>query len=84
MSAELLTVREIAEALSVTPARVYQLVSTGEIPAMRYGLSKRGTIRIPADSFGEWVRSRTVPARAGRHRLPSRNSASRADTETLI
>lgn len=66
----LLTVRQTAERLGVSPATVYQLCSARRIRHERHGLG-RGTIRIPEDAIEEYHRSVTVlplaaPPRNGR------------------
>ena len=41
----LITVKQAAEMLTISPSLVYALVSTGRIPAVRFGTG-RGTIRL--------------------------------------
>jgi len=48
---ELLKVRDIAERMCISPNRVYQLMSSGELPSVRVG----GAIRIPADAWEQWL-----------------------------
>jgi len=66
---KLLTVRECAQMLSVSPGCVYQLVSQKKLPHLRVGCG-RGTIRIPEEVLEEFLRSNLVDGA----RLPSRPS----------
>jgi excisionase family DNA binding protein len=43
---------DIAPVLRVTTSRVYQLIASGVIPAVRVG----GAIRIPRSAWEEWLR----------------------------
>jgi excisionase family DNA binding protein len=43
----LLTVRRVAEVLSVTPQRVYQLIDSGALPSVRVGNS----VRVPESAL---------------------------------
>ena len=47
----LLTVREVSEALQVPPARVYQLVRDGVLPAVYVGRQ----VRVAPDSLQQWI-----------------------------
>jgi excisionase family DNA binding protein len=53
---EQLTIRigEAAVSLGISKAKMYQLIKTGEIPALRVGK----TMRISTDVLREWVRQR--------------------------
>ncbi len=42
---------EAAEAIGVSRSRVYELISSGDIPSIRVG----GVVRVPVDSLREWV-----------------------------
>lgn len=59
MSGKLLTVREVAEVLCMSPATVYGLCQARRLRHERYGLG-RGTIRIPAEAVDEYRESVTV------------------------
>lgn len=50
------TVPECAKALRLGRNRVYDLVATGELPAIRIGRS----IRIPAGPLHDWINRNTV------------------------
>jgi excisionase family DNA binding protein len=54
-----LSAREVAVRLDRTPARVYQLISAGVLPATRVA----GRVRIPIAAFDEWVEAHTERAR---------------------
>ena len=47
--------KEVAEILSLSKQRVYQLCAAGILPSIRIGRS----IRIPALEFEAWVETRT-------------------------
>lgn len=51
----LLTVRETALSLRVGRNRVYELIRTGDIPAVRIGRA----IRVPEKGLVEWLESNT-------------------------
>jgi excisionase family DNA binding protein len=55
----MLTVKQAAEKLSVSPTLVYSLVSQRLIRHERIGV-KRGVIRIPDDALDEYRRAREV------------------------
>ena len=61
---KLLSVREAAERLGVSPALVYELCAARRLRHERHGL-KRGTIRIPEDALDEYRKRRTVEAEEG-------------------
>ena len=42
----LLTVKQVADILAISPSKVYQLLSEGQIPAMRIGISVRVAAKI--------------------------------------
>lgn len=54
----MLTVRQAAERLAISPALIYALCSAGKLRHERYGL-KRGTIRIPEDALEEYRKAAT-------------------------
>jgi excisionase family DNA binding protein len=66
---KLLTVRECAQMLRVSPGCVYQLVSQNKLPHLRVGCG-RGRIRIPEEALAEFLRSNLVDANT----VPSRSS----------
>lgn len=51
---ELLTVKEVAHLLRVTPLTVYKRAHNGQIPAIRIGEGQAG-IRIPRDELYEML-----------------------------
>lgn len=55
----MLTVKQVAERLGVSPGLVYQLCAVGKLRHERHGIG-RGTIRIPEDAIDEYRRSVTV------------------------
>lgn len=55
MSADLLTAKETAVMLGLTPATIRRKVAAGEIPAVRLGTRPRAPIRVPADELEEWL-----------------------------
>jgi excisionase family DNA binding protein len=59
---KLLSVREAAEQLGVSPSLVYELCARKRIRHERHGLG-RGSIRIPEDALEEYRRSVTVTAK---------------------
>jgi excisionase family DNA binding protein len=60
----MLTVRQAAEELRVSPQLVYTLCARKRIRHLRHGLG-RGTIRIPEDALEEYRRSATVREERG-------------------
>lgn len=50
------TVNEVAQALQVSRNRIYDMVATGELPALRLGK----TIRIPAEQLDQWIQKNAV------------------------
>lgn len=56
---KLLTVREAAESLGVSPGLVYALCARKRLRHERYGLG-RGIIKIPEDAIDEFRRSVSV------------------------
>jgi excisionase family DNA binding protein len=45
-SPQLLKVAQVAERIQETPATVYRLISTGQLPAIRLGSSPRSPLRV--------------------------------------
>lgn len=58
-SIEVLTVQEASEILKCTASHIYDLVSEGVIPHLRFGKS----IRIPTQKFREWMEANTQPGK---------------------
>ena len=56
---KLLTVREAAERLGISPGLVYGLCARKRLRHERYGLG-RGVIKIPEDAIDEFRRSVTI------------------------
>lgn len=59
---KLLSVREAAEQLGISPTLVYALCERKRIRHERHGLG-RGTIRIPEDALEEYRQGVTIAAR---------------------
>ena len=55
---ELMRPADLAPALGVGVRRIYQLISTGEIPAIRVG----GSLRIPRLAWQSWLWERSEAA----------------------
>ena len=55
----LLTAREVATALRVSPMTVYRMVSAGALRALRVGRQ----VRIPADEVAAYIAQHTTPMR---------------------
>jgi excisionase family DNA binding protein len=59
----LLTVREVAAELGVSPVTVYRWVTDGRVPAIRLGVGPRAPVRIDPDELAErvaeWSRERS-------------------------
>lgn len=60
----MLTVKQVAERLGISPSLVYGLCSAGKIRHERHGLG-RGCIRVPEDALDEYRRGRIRPAVPG-------------------
>jgi excisionase family DNA binding protein len=71
MSAEILTVREVADYLKVTERTVYRLLSEKQIPAFKVG----GAWRFRRAQLNEWIEQRTVVEEE--HELQARTTAQR-------
>lgn len=69
---KLLTVRECAQMLRVSPGCVYQLVSQNKLPHLRVGCG-RGTIRIPEEALEEYLQSGLAEDAPGTSRAPQRS-----------
>ncbi|MEO0278017.1 MAG: helix-turn-helix domain-containing protein [candidate division WOR-3 bacterium] len=55
---ELLKIEDIAQFLRVSKRTVYNWIEFGELPAYRFGLGKKGCIRVFKKDFLEFIRSR--------------------------
>jgi excisionase family DNA binding protein len=56
----MLSVKEIADYLQVTPAAVYKWIKDETIPApMRLGQGSRATLRWSPDTINTWLEERT-------------------------
>jgi len=53
---ELLRIREVAALLGIGRTKAWQLVATGEIPAVRLGRC----VRIPRKALERWIEARVV------------------------
>jgi len=42
---------EAAEAIGIGRSKIYELISSGELPSVRIG----GSVRVPLDKLREWV-----------------------------
>lgn len=58
VQSEFLKPTEVAPLLGVGIGRVYQLISAGQIPAVRIG----GSIRIPRSAWESWLRQKCEEA----------------------
>jgi excisionase family DNA binding protein len=79
---KLLSVREAAERLGVSPALVYGLCARKRIRHERHGLG-RGVIKIPEDALEEYQRSVTVDAEPAAPPTPVAERATAARFEVL-
>ena len=53
---KLLRAQEVAEIFGWSPAKVYAMVASGELPALRSGR----TVRIPLASLEVWIQQHTT------------------------
>jgi len=68
----LLTVKDVAGRLNVSPSCIYQLVETGKIPHHRIGVG-RGAIRFTEDDIAEYLQNaRELAASGGLKRTTGR------------
>jgi excisionase family DNA binding protein len=51
----LLTAREVAERLHLSPSTVRRRIADGEIPAVRLGVGPQSPVRIDADDLERWL-----------------------------
>ena len=81
----LLTVKEVCQQLSVSPACVYALVKAGELPSVRIGTG-RGTIRVVEEdvkSFVERARQGVAEAKPVDERAGTPSGFSHLDSDKL-
>lgn len=57
----LLRPTEAAAAMGISRSRMYELMASGAIPAIRIGKSAR----VPVDALREWVTTQVAATRAG-------------------
>ena len=50
---EVLFVKEVAEAMRMSPATVYKAIHTGDLKAEQYGTGKN-SIRVPREAYRDW------------------------------
>lgn len=55
---DMLRPAEIARRLGITPSRLYQLITAGEIPVTKVGRA----YRIPRDAWNRWLKARSDEA----------------------
>ena len=55
MSAILLRPTEVAELLGISRSKVFELLSSEELPTVRFGR----VVRVPRDELEDWIRDRT-------------------------
>ena len=76
-----LTVREAAEALRISKSKAYELVSSGEIPHVRFGK----VVRIPKCWLDDWLEGqragRPAPPHPGTMRAKARALPSMAEDD---
>ncbi|MDX2032642.1 MAG: helix-turn-helix domain-containing protein [Blastocatellia bacterium] len=56
----LLTVREVAPAVGLSPHQLYQAIAERQFPAVRIGRR----VRIPADAVDQWIAAQIEAQRA--------------------
>jgi excisionase family DNA binding protein len=49
--------KEAAAAIGLSPAKIYQLMASGEVPSVKIGKSRR----IPVEALHAWVAKATEP-----------------------
>ena len=65
----LLRPAEVAESLGIGRSKVYELISSGQLPSIRIG----GSLRVPIDKLTDWLEQ----GAAGADRKGSRSSLER-------
>ena len=58
----LLTVKQVAEMMNVSPSTVYDLAATGRIPCHRIGSRGRGTLRFTEEHVAVYLASTLTAA----------------------
>jgi excisionase family DNA binding protein len=61
---QLLRPADLAPLLGVTASRIYQLIGTGALPAVRIG----GSIRVPREAWERWLAEQRDRALESVHR----------------
>jgi excisionase family DNA binding protein len=62
----LLTVRQVAELLHVSPSTVRRRIEHGEIPAVRLGIGPQAPVRVDAAELEDWLFSLPPDGEASR------------------
>lgn len=62
VNARLLTLKEAAEMLAMTPTAFYQMVYKGAIPYVKMGPARQSPIRFRLDDIEAFIGKSTVPA----------------------
>lgn len=60
MMAKLMTVIDLAALLNTSEKAIYARVSRGELPYMKFGEGKNGSIRFDPDEIDEYLNSKRV------------------------
>ena len=74
----LLTVNEVAELLRVSPARVYELLRTEALPAVRLGRQ----VRVSREALERWIDRGGKPLAGAWRRAPAHGSEPTRDAGT--
>jgi excisionase family DNA binding protein len=53
---------EAAEAIGIGRSKVYELLASGELPAIHIG----GSVRVPVDALREWISRQLTDHKVGR------------------
>ncbi len=61
MEPQLLRAEEVAQVLSISRSKVFQMITAGELPVVRFGRS----VRVPARLLQEWLAQRTAEQKGG-------------------
>jgi excisionase family DNA binding protein len=81
MTGRLLTAREVAEQLGVTPATVLRWTRLGHLPAIRL---PGGAVRYDGDEVGAWLRARATPGRGAVPPTPRPDVALASTVPSLV
>jgi len=61
VSAEYLTIKQVASVLKTSYSYIYSAITSGDLPALNLGSHEHGCYRVLRSDLDEWVRSkRTV------------------------